>query len=733
MKKLNKTLALLIVLIFVANVLAACATPATPEAVATEAPEVEEPAPEEPAAEETEEAAPAEPAGDGAPYTIGISNPFITSEYRTQMIERLEETNAEYMEMGLTTELVIESENTDVAGQLQQIENLMNQGVDAILVNPGDAVALNQILEEAVQQGIIVISIDQEIEAEGVVNVGHDQKEWAKTSAAWFAEELQEGDVVLIEGFIGHPANEYRMSGVYEVFEDYPGINVLASETGSWDEATGQQVMADFLAAYPDLDGYWTQDGMAIGALEAVKAAGLDEYPLGVGEGRVKFLKLWKEALEADPNFKSFAVANAPGVAASGLRIAVELLEGKELKPEALSGQFGTTVVVPIPVVVNPDNFEEIYTEYVDGGFPDSWLLDGIMTIEEVQSLFVGGPDMMVEEPEPEEPMMVEGAPFTIGISNPFITSEYRTQMIERLEETNAEYMEMGLTEALVIESENTDVAGQLQQIENLMNQGVDALLVNPGDAVALNQILEEAVQQGIIVISIDQEIEAEGVVNVGHDQKEWAKTSAAWFAEELQEGDVVLIEGFIGHPANEYRMSGVYEVFEDYPGINVLASETGSWDEATGQQVMADFLAAYPDLDGYWTQDGMAIGALEAVKAAGLDEYPLGVGEGRVKFLKLWKEALDADPEFKSFAVANAPGVAATGLRIAVELLSGKELKAESLSGQFGTTVIVPIPVVVNPDNFEEIYAEYVDGGFPDSWLLDGIMTIEEVQALFE
>jgi len=45
---------------------------------------------------------------------------------------------------------------------------------------------------------------------------------------------------------------------------------------------------------------------------------------------------------------------------------------------------------------------------------------------------------------------------------------------------------------------------------------------------------------------------------------------------------------------------------------------------------------------------------------------------------------------------------------------------------------VIVPIPVVVNPENFAEIYAEYVDGGYPDSYLLDGIMTIEEVQALF-
>ena len=225
--------------------------------------------------------------GGGAPYTIGISNPFISSEYRTQMIDELIETNAEYMELGLTEELVIESFDTDVAGQLEQIESLMNQGVDALLVNPGDAVALNQILEEAVEAGILVLSIDQEIEAEGVINVGHDQYEWAKTSAEWFADKLQEGDVVLIEGFIGHPANNLRMSAVYDTFEDYPGINVLASESGFWDEATGQQVMSDYLAAYPNIDGYWTQDGMAIGALEAVIAADPDPMPLPVDLGQV--------------------------------------------------------------------------------------------------------------------------------------------------------------------------------------------------------------------------------------------------------------------------------------------------------------------------------------------------------------------------------------------------------------------------------------------------------------
>jgi len=327
--------------------------------------------------------------GQDEPYTIGVSNSFITSEYRTQMIDVLENVNAEFMEEGVTTELVIESENTDVAGQIQQIQNLMNQDVDAIIVNPGDVEGLNLILEEAVESGIVVVAIDQEICAEGVYNSAIDQKEWAMTSAEWFAENLNGGDVVLIEGFVGHPANVARMEGVEEVFADYPDINVVGRESGMWDEATGQQVMADFLASFPDLDGYWTQDGMAIGALEAVIAADPAEYPLGVGEGRVKFLKLWHDVLQDRPDFETIAVANPPGVAGSGLRIAVELLQGSEVDTAKLGGECDNTFYNPIPIVVTPDNFEEVYNEYVvEGDYADSYLLDGVMSQEEVQEFF---------------------------------------------------------------------------------------------------------------------------------------------------------------------------------------------------------------------------------------------------------------------------------------------------------------------------------------------------------
>jgi len=259
----------------------------------------------------------------------------------------------------------------------------MAKEVDAILVNPGDVNGLNATLEEAVAKGILVISVDQELNVPQVYNVGIDQKEWAMTSAKWLAEKMEgEGDIVLIEGFPGHPANVARMDGVAEVLADYPDINVLATDTGKWDEATGQQVMSNFLAAYPNLDGYWTQDGMAIGALQAVMAANPETFPQAVGEGRCQFINLWQEVLAEHPDFETIAVANPPGVSPTGLRIAVNMLEGKMLNESTLGGVNGLSFVIPVPMVVTSENLQE-GIDYCEGK-PDAFLLDGIMTEQEV-------------------------------------------------------------------------------------------------------------------------------------------------------------------------------------------------------------------------------------------------------------------------------------------------------------------------------------------------------------
>jgi len=221
-----------------------------------------------------------------------------------------------------------------------------------------------------------------------VYNVGIDQKKWAETSAKWLAEKLGgKGSIVEIEGFPGHPANVARMSGVDDVLKAYPDIKVLAKDTGKWDEATGQQVMSNFLASFPNLNGYWTQDGMAIGAMQALLAANPAKWPVVVGEGRCQFLQLWDQRLKDDPNFETIAVANPPGVSPTGLRIAYNMLQGKQVDKSKLGGVNGSSFVIPVPVTVTKDNFKQVY-ETMCKDKPATFLLDGIMSDSEVQQYF---------------------------------------------------------------------------------------------------------------------------------------------------------------------------------------------------------------------------------------------------------------------------------------------------------------------------------------------------------
>jgi len=361
-------------LLIAAMVVSACAAPvAAPAAPAAEAPAAE---------------APAADAAAG-PFTIGLSNSFVSSEWRTQMIQNMQDLNAELMMTGLTNDLVIESADTDAQGQIQQIQNLVNKGVNGIVLNPGDVTALNTTLEEVVAGGVPVVSIDQAICAEGVINVVIDQKEWAKISMQWLADELGgKGDVVLIEGFPGHPANEARMAGVQEVLDQYPDIKVVGRDTGKWDQATGQQVMSNFLASLPNIDGVWTQDGMATGALLAVQTANPEKWPIMVGEQRASYLQLWNEILQTRPDFRSIGVVNPPGVATSGMRVLLELLQGRTIDPAQLAGDCPTpnTLFVPIPGVVTSDNFAEAYEMVKD--LPASYTGDGMINAEEAAAFF---------------------------------------------------------------------------------------------------------------------------------------------------------------------------------------------------------------------------------------------------------------------------------------------------------------------------------------------------------
>ncbi|MEA2779927.1 MAG: ribose transport system substrate-binding protein [Rhodospirillaceae bacterium] len=293
-------------------------------------------------------------------FTVGLSNGWVGSEWRTQMIDEAQAAAKAWATRGVTVKIIAQSATVDIPGQIAQVRNFMNQGVDAIIINPNSPTAFDPIIAQAKAKGILVIATDQEVSSKDALYVGINQKAWAMQSAEWLAKTLNgKGNVVCINGVAGHPANQMRVAGYREVFAKYPGIKILNEVNANWDEAQGQQAMQNLLATYPDIKGVWVQDGMAAGAWRALTAAKRTDVA-ATGEVRVDFLKLWH-----DNHYNSGASVNPPGVMASALNIAVLKLQGREFKDGIFQGQYGNAVYLPIPLIDN-SNFEQIYEKVKD-------------------------------------------------------------------------------------------------------------------------------------------------------------------------------------------------------------------------------------------------------------------------------------------------------------------------------------------------------------------------------
>lgn len=313
-------------------------------------------------------------------FTIGLSNGWVGSEWRTQMIDEAEQAAKEWSKRGVTVKTIAQSANVDVPGQIAQIRNFINQGVDAIIVNPNSPTAFDPIFAQAKARGVLIISTDAEVSSKDAIYVGIDQKAWAMQSAEWLAKTLKgKGNVVAINGVAGHPANQMRVAGYKEVFAKYPGIRILNEVNANWDQAQGQQAMQNLLATYPQINGVWVQDGMAAGAWRALTDAKRSDVA-ATGEIRVDFLKTWN-----DRKFNSGASVNPPGCMASALNVAVLRLQGREFKDGIFKGQYGNALYIPIPLI-DSSNFQNIYVQVKDK--PGYISVTTVVTPEQAEQMF---------------------------------------------------------------------------------------------------------------------------------------------------------------------------------------------------------------------------------------------------------------------------------------------------------------------------------------------------------
>jgi ribose transport system substrate-binding protein len=178
-------------------------------------------------------------------------------------------------------QLIVTSGEGDVNKQIQAVENLINQGVDAISVNFIDAGAFGPTMAKAKAAGIPIICLHSK--PEGCAGaLGFDERYTGKIVGEYSVELLKKkydgqvkGQVANLQGLLGQGLNTDRSGGFTDVMAKYPDVKVVAQEPTSWDPTKAVSVTENWMTAYPDLDLiYGNSDSLTIPAATVVDRAG---------------------------------------------------------------------------------------------------------------------------------------------------------------------------------------------------------------------------------------------------------------------------------------------------------------------------------------------------------------------------------------------------------------------------------------------------------------------------
>ncbi|MBA3778478.1 MAG: sugar ABC transporter substrate-binding protein [Chloroflexi bacterium] len=164
---------------------------------------------------------------------------------------------------------------SDVTAQVAQIEDAITKKFDGIALAPTDPAALSEAVKKAQDAGIKVVFIDTKGENEGVTFIGTNNEAGAKLAGDYLCENLEKGDkVAILQGLITQSTGKARADGAKAAVTGC-GLDLVAEVPAEWDKAKGQAAMEDILTQNPDLKGvFGSNDNMALGAAEAIKAAG---------------------------------------------------------------------------------------------------------------------------------------------------------------------------------------------------------------------------------------------------------------------------------------------------------------------------------------------------------------------------------------------------------------------------------------------------------------------------
>ncbi len=204
--------------------------------------------------------------------TIGVSFQEMNNPYFVVMNEA-----AEDIAKQVGADLIVTDARHDVSKQISDIEDMIQKGIDILILNPTDSVGVQGAVETATEAGVVVVCVDAQ--AEGPIDSFVGSKNY---DAGLFAGEYLvkllggKGEVAILDGIPVVPILE-RVKGFKAAVAKAPGIKIVNVQNGKQERSVALTVVENMIQANPELDGIFSvNDTGAYGALAAIEASGKD-------------------------------------------------------------------------------------------------------------------------------------------------------------------------------------------------------------------------------------------------------------------------------------------------------------------------------------------------------------------------------------------------------------------------------------------------------------------------
>jgi len=511
---------------------------------------------------------------DEVEYVIGVSQANMREEWRVALIQEIQ------AEAGKDRHIrIITTDATDtVEKQEQDIDHLLDYGVDLLIVSPCDTAELTGKVASVYQEGTPVIVMDRSVEGfDYNLFIGPDNVLIGKQAGECVLDLLpdQAGEVLEICSEEPSVQGQERRRGFESVLREYPGIEKKECYVKREMKDQAYDLVTAIKADLGNIDVIFAaNDYVALGAYEALSVLGME---------------------------KDIKIIGSNGY--TGENEGTDLVQKEEIAATISCPTGGREAIQYAMMILKKES-----------GVPKQVILRSHTITKENAQEYLQTLNQEWED---------DGRRITVGYSQVGQESAWRMANTKSIQEAAQNF-----NIKLVFEDANQSQEKQIAAIRSFIKQEVDVIVVSPVVENGWDEVLEEVKQAGIPIIMSDRKIDTQedlATAYIGADLLEEGRRAMRWIRDNIKPDKermkIMELKGNKEAAPTIERKAGFEEVLAECPKYEITYSEYGDFTFQGGKKLVAEYLQKYRwDIDIiYCHNDDMALGAIEALEANGI------------------------------------------------------------------------------------------------------------------